>query len=196
MHIAAADGNISAVSGMLWTRGMYLVWCGMVGNLNRLCVNIFLHSFLCSLIHLYSSPLALVQVKLLLGAGANVLATDRWQDSPLDDAKRAQAMPVVRMLEPLVQEAKEAEGTAPPQTGPIKRCEPLCSHLAHLSTRPSTSFFLSSEHPVTPLPFTSILDHLAGSTAGLPDSLTPSPSPPPWHHARCCLSGRPFSQER
>ena len=44
------------------------------------------------------------QTKLLVEAGANVLLADRWGLSPLDDARRAQAMPVIAFLEPLVLE--------------------------------------------------------------------------------------------
>ena len=45
-----------------------------------------------------------LQVKMLLKAGANVLATNRWGNMAIDDAIRVQATPVVELLKPLVEQ--------------------------------------------------------------------------------------------
>lgn len=81
----------------------------MVSALVRTTSNHFsYHPFapLCSHQSLFCTPLATLplQCKILLASGADVLLKDRWGNSAVDDARRVEAMPVVKLLEPMIAE--------------------------------------------------------------------------------------------
>ncbi|GAX84454.1 hypothetical protein CEUSTIGMA_g11874.t1 [Chlamydomonas eustigma] len=57
-------------------------------------------------LHVAASEGSVAAAKLLIEAGANVLLTDRWGHTALDDAKAARAQPVVELLQPLMKEAE------------------------------------------------------------------------------------------
>ena len=52
--------------------------------------------------------LLFAQARLLIEGGADVLARDRWGDTPCDDARRLGAFPVVELLEPLMKKVNRS----------------------------------------------------------------------------------------
>eukprot|EP00955_Chlamydomonas_euryale_P102193 365400-Chlamydomonas_euryale.AAC.8 len=168
-----------------------------------------------TILHVAATEGSVHAVKILLEAGADLLAQDCSGRIPLDDAERARAMPVVEILKPLTDEVRRQHPTSSlyqPTHATLKQelalfCLPNPSSLSSLQRlRPTLSHPLLALLPPAPAPQTlPTPPRSPPSSACAPHSPNPSsallafgPRLNPQHHtdATSHLSARVHLQAR